>query len=279
MKMTDLIKNMISALGQLNSELLSAHYGSTMPTPHVATTMVRRANALLSRATMDVRTAQAQQNALEEEVGLSTEAAVLRHVARYTVQSSTMCVGPCTRVPHDQVDQIKEIAQKLYGSDRVAAVRDLSHILLNLPAPNHNNPRLCVATGIPCVAAQFSASGDFRHMEGVKLRINEAAERARLAVETAQEATYTRDLAHATANSQVREMEVGTFEPRVKLNGGGRAPVSSRATIENFFRLYSLGQPVETTDIRFALKTMSTRLAPRARARVVNDLWKRWQHQ
>jgi len=279
MKMTDLIKNMISALGQLNAELLSAHYGSTMPTPQVATTMVRRANALLRRATMDVRTAQAQQNAIEDEVGLSSEAAVLRHVARYTVQNSTLCVGPCTRVPHDQVDQIKEIAQKLYGRERVAAVRDLSHRLLTLPAHNPNNPRLCVATGIPCVAAQFRVSGDVRHTEGGKLHLTEAAERTRLAVETAQEATYTRDLAHATANSQVREMEVGTFEPRVKLNGGGRAPVSSHATVENFFRLYSLGQPVDTPDMRVALKTMATRLAPRARVRVVNDLWKRWHHQ
>lgn len=274
---------MLSALGQLNSEILTSHYSPTMTPPEFVRNMIRRATALRRRAAIDAYVAHQQHNAIEEEVTLSSEAADVRHVARYTAQKNTMCVGPCVRVPHAYVRDIQHLASGLHGPERVQIVRKLARQFRELPSPtawSRDYPRLCVTTGIPCVAAQFAVSGDVRHTEGAQSKIKLSSERVRIAEETAREATYTLQMARSAGTSQVREMELNTFVPPPRLRGGSSdndASLSPHDKIRKFFHYYSLGDPpADVTDMRIALDVVSKKFAPRSRLLVVNDLWDRW---
>ena len=269
---------MLSALGQLNSEILTSHYGSTMPHPSVVSNTVRRAAALKRRAISNLHIARGQQHAIEEEVGVTQEAASMRHVSRQTAHNNTICVGPCARVPRSKVREIQTVAKRVKSTDRVVAVRDLTEILKDLPAPTpwtRDNPRLCVATGVHCAAAHFAQSGDVRYAVSACERIKEAQQRVRLAEEVYREAVYTTDFARSVGNAQVREMEVGHFQPSLK-GGADKVKLSTRPNIEKFFSMYSLGEVPDTDDIQIALDIASKRFAPRSRERVVRDLWSRW---
>ena len=273
-------KKMLSSLGQLNSEILSAHYSTSMPHPRTMSNMNRRAAALKRGASMNVRIAREQKDALVEEVGVTFDAATQRHVARHTAQKNTLCVGPCVHVPRPLVEPIQKVAARLHGRHRPAAVRDLATLLRDLPAPGgvltRDDPRLCVATGVSCAAVRFDTSGDVRSAKRMMDRVEEAHKRVRHAEEVFREACYTAEMARNAGISQVRELEVGLSG--LRLNGGGNPPASTPSNLARFFATYSLGTlpPNANADMRTALDEASKRFAPRARERVVTDLWTRW---
>jgi hypothetical protein len=272
---------MLSALGQLNSQLLSSHYSSTMPHPSETTNMVRRAKALKDHATKNLQIAQQQQHLLEEDVAMIKDAAFMRHVARHT-QKNTICVGPCVRIPIAKVQEIQNAAIKIHGKHRVDAVRELTNIFKGLQHTNqwpHDNPRMCASTGVPCVAAQIGQSDNVRRVVDMYDEyIAKGQHRVKLAEEILKEAMYTADLASSTGMSQVSEMGVGQFYPH-ELNGGDTSPESTRENIANFFYMYLPGERVPDTDnMRDALEIVSKRFAPRAREDILEDLWLRWNH-
>ena len=270
------ISKMLSALGELNAEILSAHYGGTAPHPAATSNMVRRANALNRRAHGELRVAQDQLRAIDEDVGLARRAAITRHVARRTAHKNTMCVGPCAHVPRATVKQIRAVVPDLHGPGRVDAVARLADTLTDMPDTastlTHDNPRLCVATGVPCAAAQFDSSSDYKYAEGSKKVVDDAKRRVHMMDEMCREARHSLDLARSVGQSQVREMEVG----HISLNGGGTAPAETPANIARFFHAFSLGDVPRTWDIRVALNSVSSRFAPRARDAVLADLQTRW---
>ena len=150
-------KRMLAALGQLNSDILTAHYDHTMPAPATISNMVRRASALKRRAHMNLSIAADQHVANEEDVEMMREAAAQRHVSRHTTQRNTMCVGPCVRVPRHLVSALQTLARKLEAEEessaRVDAVARMTSELRKLPPSSLlslDNPRLCVSTGLAC---------------------------------------------------------------------------------------------------------------------------------
>lgn len=266
---------MLAALGELNSEILTGHYGSTMPPPSSMSNMARRASALKRRAIINLSTARGQHNAVEEDVEILAEAAAQRHVSRHTTQKTTLCVGPCVRIPRDRVKRLVELGREVVGHGRVDAVVELTAELRRLPPPSSSsdNPRLCVSTGMACSVAQFEESSDVRHVKRMD-RLGESRARLQLAEEIAREATYTHNLVRSVGVSQVRELEVGG--EGVRLGGGARAPPSTPHNISLFYKHYSLGEVPPGSDIKLSLDQTSKSFAPRARERVVRDLWLRW---
>lgn len=271
---------MLSALGALNAELLTVHYGPTMPPAETVLNLARRAAFLKHRAREDLHTARGQQLAIEEEVELATQAAYDRHVARHTINKHTLCVGPCLRVPRAQVAAIAAVVERLHGDERTAAVSELAARLRHLsPSDTYtNNPRLCVATGLPCAVAQFAQSDDVQAATAMGDRVNEAARRVRHAEEVWREACHTVELARDARVSQVREMEVSDT---AHLRGGGIPPAATHANITRFLASFGIRAPLKhehNNSMKTALDMVSKRFSTRGRERIVRDLWMRWLH-
>jgi hypothetical protein len=268
---------MLAALGQLNSEILTAHYGRSMPPTSSMSNMARRAASLKRRAHINLSIAGGQHTATQEDVAMMREAAAQRHVARHTTQMNMLCVGPCTRVPRNSVKRIQKLARELQGKTRIDVIIDLTSELRKLPPSSSlssDNPRLCVATGLACAVANFEKSSDVRHANRMVDRIQESEKRLNLAREIMQESLYTYNLVQNAGMSQVRELEIGG--EGVNLVGGGNPPSFTEENVAAFYKRYGLGKVPPGDDIRSCLEETSKKFAPRVRTRLVRDLMIRW---
>lgn len=258
---------MLSALGKLNSELLTMYYGDEPTPPQRVAACLREANLLLRQAHANLHVAIGQDLHATEEAGLANTAATGRHVARHTIQPNSMCTGPCVHIPRHSVQAIRRAAEGLHGPDRAAAINRLAAALQ--VTGSQTDPRLC-SIGIPCAAARFQESNDVANLE------QRVASREKIATQILKEAKYTRHLANMVAKSRVRELEAedSTFQ-RIDLAGGG-VRLSDRDSVKHFFREHQLGPPPDTGDIRVALNDVLSSIRPHARTRVKTDLWSRW---
>lgn len=265
---------MISALGELNSELLTMHYGPVAPTVDAVSSAVRRATALQHQAELDLRIARGQQLAIEDEVRALEHAAVVRHVARYTTGKNTMCVGPCVYVARADVPALTALRQRVLGEQRPTAIQELATALRKtLTTQGTDQPRLCQATGLACAAARFNLSDDVRLAASMTGNVEAAARRVRHAAELVREAQHTMDLVNNTRISRIRELEI---QPeRLLFRGGQATPPSTPDRMRRFFKEVGIRAPL-VSDMKTALDRVSVQFAPRAREHIVRDLWARW---
>lgn len=260
---------MLSAVGRLNSELLTMYYGNEPTSSKKISDSLREANMLFRRAHSNLIVATGQDRHDAEEAEMSDMAAMSRHVSRHTLQPNSMCAGPCVHIPRGSVRPIREAVDGLYGPDRPAAVKRLTAELAR--RGRSTDPRLC-STGIPCAAARFEKSNDVANLRDVA-----TPNREKLAAQIFKEATYTRKLANMVSTSRVRELEAGDAHfSRMDLSGGGQERVSDRDSVHQFFREHQLGAAPDTGNIRVALDHVVDTIAPHARKNVKIDLWSRW---
>lgn len=254
----------LSSLGNLNSELLSAHYGDTTPTVQHVQRMLKNARALHQRAQNDHNMATKQDRFNQEERNLSNHATLARHIAKHTMLPNSICTGPCLHVNKKLHDAIQPDLNEIHGPNRKHAVNSLATKLENLShsTSSPSDPRLCEGTQISCIVGRFQDSYDYTHTPSTT--------RGEMTKQVLQEAQYTLKMATEIANSQIRELEAG--ETQFELGGGG-VPNQSIESISDFFRVHQLGRPPNTENFRIALDSVLISVAPRAKTAVKNNLW------
>jgi hypothetical protein len=267
---------MLSSLGKLNSELLTAYYGPSAPSTRHVEHMLKSAQSLYKKAQRDAHQAVNQDRFDEEEHGLTHQAVWARHVAKHTFVPNTLCSGPCVHLTHQDINSILPLLEDI-GSEkhRPRAVNQLASRLASMtPTSNPLNPRMCEKTGVPCVVFRVDRNRDSDAIE------SPPPQRSPAALQVLKEAKHTLEFAKLVASSQVRELDAGErkFERmEIDLKGGGRREANPEA-IRDFFKMNQLGDVPDTGDIRVALDSVTSQIAPRARDSVKIDLWSKWMH-
>lgn len=267
---------MLSSLGKLNSELLTAYYGTTTPSTRHIEHLLKTAQSLYKRAQRDAHQAVNQDRFDEEEHGLTKQAVWARHVGKHTTIPNTICAGPCVHLSHQDLNSLLPILEDLHSDKhRPRAVNQLASQLASMsPTSNPLNPRVCEKTGIPCVVFRVDRNRDSDAIE------SPPPKRSPMALQVLKEAKHTLDFAKLVASSQVRELDANErkFERmEFDLKGGG-IPESNPDSIRNFFKLNQLGSVPDTGDIRVALDSVTGQIAPRAQNLVRTDLWSKWMN-
>lgn len=256
---------MLARLGQLNSQLLVSHYAPTPSTHHQVGTLVRHADALHSAAATTVRDARSRGRVEREHAAESERAALARHIATHTLDSNALCAhGTCLHAPVHVVDQLVGAARGLHGSGRVGAIRRLTRVIPRVRAllgTDPTTPRICTATGIPCVVLDM--------LDGPE-DSSSPDERERAALDVLSETKLTRRYAHLVARSASLEHNAGR---------GVRAPGDvrgGRVAVSKFFAAHGLPAHRGGESIREAIEGALDDVAPRARERIRLDMWSRW---
>jgi len=258
---------MLPALGQLNSDLLTAYYADKPASSKHVSNMLKHAQSLHRRARSDLKSARAQEQLRDEEVAFVHQANVAKHISDHTVHANTMCTGPCVHIPRQHVQAVARASAQL-ETDRVRAVRDLTHLLMDMPRGSGLDPTLCRSTGLVCAVLGF----DHPEPPPVSSRLKRASM-------ILKEAETTSSFATTVANSQVRELEAcSRYLTRLDLTGGGdELPLTStNESVRDFFNANHLGVPPDTDSIRIAIHHVGSQIAPRSRQVVTTDLWSRW---
>lgn len=257
---------MLPALGQLNSDLLTAYYAETPARSKNVANMLKHAHSLHRRAGRDVKSAREQEQLRHDDSNLIHRASAAKHISDHTAHTNTMCAGPCARIPRRYIQPVVR-ARAHFETDRVRAVGELTQLFMDMPKGSFLDPTLCRSTGLACAVLGFDRPDP--HPDSTRLK------RASMIF---KEAETTRELAATVANSQVRELEAGSRQlTRLDLSGGDMvARTSSRDSVREFFETNHLGAPPDTDSIRIAIDQVGSRIAPRSRQVVTTDLWSRW---
>ena len=120
---------MLSSLGKLNSELLTAYYGSNTPSTRHIEHLLKTAQSLYKKAKKDAHQAVNQDRFDEEEHGLAKQAVWARHVGKHTTAPNTLCAGPCVHSTHKDINSILPILEDLYPKHKRQAKENQHQVM------------------------------------------------------------------------------------------------------------------------------------------------------
>src|SRR3989344_5158751 len=256
---------MVSALGRLNSQLLTAQYSPSMPSIEHALSLYKQACGLHNYGVQQVETQLFRKEQVRDEVNTQLQHAITHHISK-TWNPDALCLGPCVHISPSLVEQIKNVRDAQALAPLVPTLVDNAASIWA-----YKHPRLCQSTGIPCAVT---------HVPKIEVaqQLLDADHHYKLAQEVCKETEHTMELATLVLTSLLRGLEVKKVRNGDKLRGGAKLEynTSTPDQVHTFFKTNFLGPPSDEENIRASLDNVVQTYAPRARTAIRHDLWRRW---